>query len=161
MDASLLMPTTPAQQVAGRAVSTLKNLPRESRDRRVARLYATGASVQPTQQQWALLAGTSTTRITRALNGYRRKRAPSAALTDLGALLQDVAEIALNIQWRSAEVERAALEELDRLFGQYFNKHGDTIGAWRDRGGTAAVLERAMRAFDRLLTTVLANNNIG
>jgi diphthamide synthase (EF-2-diphthine--ammonia ligase) len=155
------VPATAARQVAvaGRAVSTLKNLPRESRDRRVAGFVAAGAVVKPTLEQWAALAGTSTARVTKALNGQRPKRAPAAALTDLEVLLQDVAETALNIQWRSAEVERAALEELDRLFGQYLMQHENALEAWRDRGGTAAVLERAMHAFDRLLTTVLANNN--
>jgi hypothetical protein len=139
---------------------TQKSRPEESRDQRVASLVAVGALVKPTQQQWASLAGTSTAGITKALNGDRVKRMPTPALTELGALLQDVAETALAIQWRSAEVERAALAELDRLFGMYIQQHGTTIGTWRDRGGTAALLERAVRAFDRLITTILANNNL-
>jgi hypothetical protein len=158
---TLSIATTPAQQVPGRAVSILKSLDRKSRDQRVAGLVSAGALVKPTQQQWAALAGTSTAGIAKALNGSRRKRTPAPALTDLGNLLDDVAETALRVQWRNAEDERAALEELDRLFGLYLQKHGSTIGAWRDRTGTAPLLERAVRAFDRLLTTVLANNNIG
>jgi hypothetical protein len=82
-------------------------------------------------------------------------------MTDLGILLQDVIDTALLTQWRSADFERSALEDLDRLFGQYLAKHEHALDVWRHRGGTAQTLVKALRAFDRLITTILSNNNLG
>ena len=163
MEGSFSIKANPVEQVAGRALTHLKSLDPESRNKRVARLHASGAWLKPTQQQWALLAGTSTTGINKALNGSRRKRTPSPALTDLGNFLEDVHNTALRIQWRSPEVERAELEDLDRLFGQFLAKHESMIETWRHhRSGSAAeLLAIALMAFDRLVTTILSNNNIG
>jgi hypothetical protein len=164
MDA-LSMPATAARQVAvaGRAVTHLKGLDQESRNQRVAGFVAARALLLPTQAQWALLAGTSSARVSEALNGARRKRAPAAAMADLGVLLQDVAEVAVHIRWQSATVERDGLEELDQLFGRYIAKHESTLEQWRDSSGTTAssLLGQAVRTVDQLLTTILANNTIG
>jgi hypothetical protein len=161
MDARSSIAATSAGQVPGRTVTGLKRLDRESRDRRVAGFVAAKTPVLPTREQWAQLAGTSTTGIAKALNGSRRKRAPSQALIDLKVLLQDVADIATRIQWRSAAVERAGLEEIDRLAGLHWLKHESTIEKWRDRGGTAGLLLQMLTAYDRLITTILSNNNLG
>ena len=115
----------------------------------------------PTPEQLVVLTGVSATGIAKARNGSRRRRVPSPTMTDLEILLQDVAEIARRIQWRSPAVERAGLEDLDRLVGLYWIKHEGTIEKWRDRSGAAGLLAKALTVFDRLLTTILANNNVG
>jgi hypothetical protein len=151
----------PVAQVPGRAVTRLKNLARDLRDRSVAGFVAAGTPLVPTREQWALLAGTSTAGINKALNGSHQKRPPTPAMADLVELLHEVADTGFRIQWRSAEVERSALEELDRLIGHFLAKHEHALDAWCYRGGTAKTLVRAVKVFDRLLTTVLSNNNIG
>ena len=76
-------------------------------------------------------------------------------------LQQDVTDTGLRIRWQSAEYEKKELEYLDRLIGNYRGKHENAIEKWCDRGGTAGLRAQAVKAFDRLITSILASNNIG
>lgn len=153
----------PAEQelLPGQVLTRLKKLDRDRCNERVAELHASAAPVVPALEQLANWAGTTPAAVRRSLNGSRRKPEPAKAMADLVELLHEVSDTGFRIQWRNAEVERAYLEELDRLFGQYLAKHESALEAWCRRGGTAKTLVRAVKVFDRLLTTILSNNNLG